>query len=71
MADRKPCGRHSELVVNDAVRVTRCGCGMVHVHFLATGVSMRMNEDTMRLATAAMMTATDKVDELDPAPIIN
>jgi hypothetical protein len=71
MAERKPCGKHSELVVNDAVRITRCGCGMLHVHYLASGVSMRMTEETLRLTTAAMITATDQVDDHEGAPVIN
>jgi hypothetical protein len=70
MADRRPCGKHVELVTNDSVRITQCPCGTVHVTFAASGVTLRMNEATLKGATAAFISATDKVGD-DARPIIN
>lgn len=70
MADKRPCGKHLELVTNDSVKITQCPCGTVHVTFAASGVTLRMNEATMKATTAAFISATDKVGD-DTRPTIN
>ncbi len=66
----RPCGKHVELASNPSVRITQCPCGTVYLTIIASGVTVRINEDTLRAATAALITATDKVDEA-VCPTIN
>ncbi len=42
MAAPKKCGPHTELASNEATRITRCGCGTVHVTLIGPGVTFRM-----------------------------
>ena len=56
------CGTHTELVSNNHVRVTRCTCGTVHVTFVASGVTLRMQGDTLRQAAAGLRGAVDKME---------
>ena len=63
---KNACGQHTELVANNAVRITRCTCGTVHVTMVPSGVTVRMNADVFRNVTAGM---TKAVDKLDPAEI--
>ena len=45
---RKTCGAHVELVRNATTRITRCGCGQVHVSFLRNGVSVQLSSEHFR-----------------------
>ena len=67
---QRPCGKHVELASNGSVRVTQCPCGAVYMNVIPSGVTMRLTEETLRAATAALITATDKVDEA-ARPTIN
>jgi len=69
MASR--CGKHTELSANPHTRVTRCPCGAIHVHLLKSGVSVQMPLEAFRAASAALMTATDKLEDLEAEPIVN
>ena len=57
------CGPHTELVANNAVRVSRCSCGTVHMTLLGSGVTVRMSTEAFRGAAAGMKIATDRLDE--------
>jgi hypothetical protein len=59
---KSACGPHTELVSNNAVRVTRCPCGTVHVTFVASGVTLRMQGDTFRQAVAGLRGAADRLE---------
>jgi hypothetical protein len=37
-----------ELVRNATTRITRCGCGQMHVTFLRNGVSVQLSEEHFR-----------------------
>ena len=60
---KNTCGPHTELVSNDAVRITRCTCGMVHVTIQASGVTVRMPQDAFRNVAAGMGVAAEKLVE--------
>jgi hypothetical protein len=60
---KSACGAHTELSSNNAVRITRCGCGTVHVTLIASGVSVRMNADVLRGAASGLKAAVDKLGE--------
>ncbi len=62
-----PCGQHTELTANSAVRITQCGCGMVHVTMNQNGVTMRMSADTLRNTWAGLKAAIDRIDK-EPVP---
>ncbi len=47
-SSRKACGAHVELVRNATTRITRCGCGQMHVTFLRNGVSVQLSEEHFR-----------------------
>lgn len=63
MAD-KSCGKHTEIVSNEHVRITQCTCGVVHLTYVKNGVTIRMNEEALRQATRGMLLAVDHVDEV-------
>jgi hypothetical protein len=63
MSERKPCGKHAVLGSNSAVRVSQCPCGAVHVTLIANGVTVRVNEETLRGITHGLMSALDQVEE--------
>ena len=69
-AATRPCGRHVELASNESTRITQCPCGTLYVTLVGPGVTVRMNEEILRGATAAFISATDKVDEAEH-PTIN
>lgn len=56
------CGQQTELLSNDAVRVTRCTCGTVHVTLLASGVTVRMQADNFRNVAAGLRAAAEKME---------
>jgi hypothetical protein len=63
MATKSPCGPHTELTSNSAVRVTRCGCGTVHVTLLNSGVTVRMSAEVFRNVAGGLSAATERMDE--------
>ncbi len=67
MADKKPCGEHTELSSNSAVRITRCTCGTVHVTMHQNGVTVRMSPDALRNTWAGLKAAIDRMDEPIPS----
>jgi hypothetical protein len=59
---KSACGQHTELISNNAVRVTRCTCGTVHVTLNASGVTVRMTADAFRGVVAGLHGAADKLE---------
>jgi hypothetical protein len=60
---KSACGQHTELMSNNAVRVTRCTCGTLHVTLMASGVTVRMQPDVFRAVAAGLGTAAEKLAE--------
>lgn len=69
MAQRKACGKHSELANNDTVRITQCPCGTVHMTLIPNGVTFRLQESALKNLTRGMMTALDKVEDQEQASV--
>lgn len=63
---KRSCGPHVELAANAATRITRCACGIVHVHLHAQGMSMRLDGDALRALATAMSAAVRVVDIAEP-----
>lgn len=64
---KSACGQHTELVSNNAVRVTRCTCGTLHVTVVASGVTMRLTPEVFRAVASGMRAAEARLG--DPAEI--
>jgi hypothetical protein len=63
MSAKNSCGPHTELTANNAVRVTRCNCGTVHVSLLHSGVTVRMSADAFRNVALGLSAASDRLEE--------
>jgi len=59
---KSACGQHTELVSNNAVRVTRCTCGTVHFTLVASGVTVRMPAETFRAVVGGLEGAIEKLE---------
>ena len=59
----KPCGQHTELTNTDAVRVTRCTCGTLHVTLQANGVTLRLTAEQLRGVAKGLDAAIGKLDQ--------
>ncbi len=44
----KTCGAHTELVKNDALRLTQCACGTYHLHLAKRGLSVQLAAPELR-----------------------
>lgn len=60
---KSSCGEHVEFVSNDAVRVTRCSCGTMHVTLVASGVTVQMTPELMRNVASGLRAAEGKLGE--------
>ncbi len=69
MAEKKACGRHVELTSNEAVRITQCPCGTLHVTLPNNGVTVRMPESALKNLTRGLMVALDKIEEQTQASV--
>jgi len=67
------CGKHTELSTNAHAKVTRCTCGVVHLHFLKTGVTLQLPMEAFRATSSALMNALDKIEgtEEEAEPVVN
>jgi hypothetical protein len=63
MSAKNSCGSHTELTSTNAVRVTRCSCGTVHVTLLASGVTVRMSADAFHNVAAGLNAASERLEE--------
>lgn len=59
---KQPCGQHTELASNDAVRVTRCTCGTLHVTLQANGVTVRLTDASARALAKGLESAIERLD---------
>ena len=57
------CGTHTELASNDAIKITRCTCGTVHVTFNACGVTLRLTDDQYRASTIGFKAGVERLDQ--------
>lgn len=60
---KSACGPHTDIVSNNAVRVTRCTCGTLHVTLVASGVTVRMSPEVFRTVSAGLRGAAEKLEE--------
>jgi len=60
---KSACGQHTELVSNNALRVTRCTCGTLHVTMVASGVTVRMSPEVFKGFAAGMRAAEVRFSE--------
>jgi hypothetical protein len=63
MSTKTPCGAHTEVLSNNAVRVTRCTCGTLHLTLIANGVTVRLTGESFKKIAQSLMAAHDKLDE--------
>jgi hypothetical protein len=66
---KSACGQHTELVSNNAIRVTKCSCGTLHVTVVASGVTVRMNPEVFKGFAAGMRAAEVRFTESEPVEI--
>jgi hypothetical protein len=59
MADGKRCGVHTELSTSPAAKITRCGCGTVHVHIVRSGVTVQLSAEQFAEVSATVAGAHD------------
>jgi hypothetical protein len=65
MPPSKSCGQHTELASNATMRVTRCGCGTMHVTLIGSGVTVRMSAEALRGLATGLSGAVEKLEEQD------
>lgn len=58
---KSACGPHTELVSNNAVIVSRCSCGTLHVTIIAAGITVRMSPELFRALTQSLVKASEKL----------
>ena len=59
---KSACGQHTEIVSNNAVRVTRCTCGTLHVTLVASGVTVRMPAEQFRAVVGGLEGSIEKLE---------
>jgi hypothetical protein len=66
MDNEKPrCGTHIELAKSKSARITRCSCGMVHMNFNHSGVSLQISHDRFLEVAEAIQEAATTLDAKD------
>ena len=67
--DRASCGNHEELARTTDFRLSRCACGMVHLHMLKGGVTIQLSETVLAELVNVATAAQRKVEAfaIDPA----
>lgn len=60
---KQVCGSHAELSSNDAVRVSRCACGTLHVTLIASGVTVQMPPELLRTVASGLRAAAERLGE--------
>jgi hypothetical protein len=68
MSSKPSCGPLTEIASNEAVRVSKCTCGVTHVTLVASGVTLRMPAETLKNVMAGLAAAVAKLDA-QPQPI--
>jgi hypothetical protein len=59
---KTPCGQHTELASNDSVRITRCGCGTLHLTLNASGVTVRLQPEAAKGLLQGLRTAAERLE---------
>jgi hypothetical protein len=54
---KAPCGPHAEIVRTEGIRIGRCPCGTLHVHFTHKGLTVQLSPEHFAEATQAMSLA--------------
>jgi hypothetical protein len=54
---KAPCGPQAEIVRTEGIRISRCPCGTVHVHFAHNGLSLQLSPEHFAEAAQAMSLA--------------
>lgn len=67
---KSACGPHTDVVSNNAIRVTRCTCGTLHVTIVASGVTVRMSPEVFKGFAAGMRAAEVRYSEMEDAVTI-
>jgi hypothetical protein len=62
MDSSRKCGPHTELVTQPTLRVTRCGCGTVHLTLTGPGVTLRLSPEQARTLASGMRAAVERID---------
>jgi len=60
------CGPHAEIVRTEGIRISRCPCGTVHVHFSHNGLTVQLSPEHFAEAVQAMSLARSLLSG-DPA----
>jgi hypothetical protein len=60
---KSTCGPQTEIMANNAVRVMRCTCGVLHVTVIASGVTLQLKPDAFRTIAAGVQAAVEKLDK--------
>lgn len=66
---KTPCGPRAELVRTESVRIDRCPCGTVHVHFTHNGVTVQLSAEHFAEVAQAMSLARSLVQRAASSPL--
>ncbi len=66
--EKKKCGPHTELASNPAARITRCGCGTIHLHIARSGVTLQLSRGQFAEVSATVAGAFDALRLFDEKP---
>jgi hypothetical protein len=56
------CGETRDIAQADGVRVSRCTCGVVHLHVIASGLTLRLSAERFTVLADAIATARRVLD---------
>jgi len=62
------CGPHTDLATNENVRITRCGCGTLHVTLVANGVTLRLTHEQAKKVVSGLNAAMDRLEDHTSVP---
>jgi len=67
--ERASCGNHEELARTTDFRLSRCGCGTVHLHMVKGGVTVQLTDTMLAELVNVATSAQRKVEAMvvDPA----
>lgn len=61
-APNKPCGPHAEIVRTEAVRITQCPCGTIHVTLSQNGITLQLSPDNFHHVAQTLALAANTLD---------
>ena len=59
MVEKKRCGPQTELSTNAAAKITRCGCGTIHLHIVRSGITLQLSTEHFAELSATVAGAHD------------